>query len=78
MDGNEVAAQTVPLRIAYKTTPYGEEYMQEFLIKIELVENHLKELRARYPSIEDDNKEEERKDNGFDEHGPALKDRTDP
>lgn len=52
---------------------YAEEYVQEFLIKIELVETHLEELRARYPSIEEEKAVEEAKDSVFDENEPALK-----
>ena len=43
-----------------------EDNVQDFLIQIELVENSLEELQAKYPTIEDDNEV-------FDEHEPALK-----
>ena len=42
--------------------------MQDLLIQMELVEKNIEELQAKYPRIED-----EKTDNTFDEHEPALK-----
>jgi DNA repair exonuclease SbcCD ATPase subunit len=45
-----------------------EDNIQDFLIQIELVENYIEELRAKFPMIEDESVHD-----AFDEHEPALK-----
>ena len=46
----------------------SEDNVQDLLIQMELVEKNIEELQAKYPRIED-----EKTDNTFDEHEPALK-----
>ena len=50
-----------------------ENNVQDFLIQIELAENTIEELQAKYPSIEDDNEKEDTGDGLFDDHAPAVK-----